>query len=148
MWNNTFVLVTSDNGGDCGLPDQPNVTGQPGSCNNFPLLGRKCTAFEGGTRVAAFVSGGIIPPAQRGTTANKSLMYITDWVIKTSFLLSKFVVEHSLQCVWIFCTRAHCRDGGLLNEVHACACACAAEMNLYVGQTVSDILCSRRSGSC
>ena len=69
MWENTFFLLTSDNGGDCGLPDQPGgPKGQPGSASNFPLLGRKCTAFEGGTRVAAFVAGGVIPAGRRGTS--------------------------------------------------------------------------------
>ena len=60
------------------MPDQPGVKGQPGSASNFPLLGRKCTAFEGGTRVAAFVSGGLIPTARRGTTSTR-LMSISDW---------------------------------------------------------------------
>ena len=38
----------------------------------------RCTAFEGGTRVAAVVSGGLIPPSRKGTT-NAQLMYVTDW---------------------------------------------------------------------
>lgn len=51
MWDDMLFVFTSDNGGDCGLPSQPGVPGQPGSASNYPLLGRKCTAFEGGTRV-------------------------------------------------------------------------------------------------
>lgn len=84
MWGTTLFLLTSDNGGDCGLPTQPavpghhGVQGEPGSASNYPLLGRKCTAFEGGTRVAAFLAGGMIPPSRRGTTSDQ-LMYITDW---------------------------------------------------------------------
>lgn len=79
MWDNTILLLTSDNGGDCGLPDQPGVKGQPGSASNYPLLGRKCTAFEGGTRVPAFVSGGLIPKARRGLTLERDMMHIADW---------------------------------------------------------------------
>jgi arylsulfatase A-like enzyme len=80
-WATTLVLLSSDNGGDCGLPTQhnPPVAGQPGAASNHPLLGRKCTVFEGGTRVAALVSGGLLPPALHGTT-NDQLMYIADWV--------------------------------------------------------------------
>ena len=78
MWSNTLLILMGDNGGDCGLPDQPGVKGQPGMASNYPLLGRKCTAFEGGTRVAAVVAGGLLPPARHGTL-NHQLMYVTDW---------------------------------------------------------------------
>lgn len=81
MWDNTLLLLTSDNGGDCGLPrnpGRPSAPSQPGSASNYPLLGRKCTAFEGGTRVAAFITGGRVPLARRGTVSNQ-LIYITDW---------------------------------------------------------------------
>ena len=80
MWETTFMIVMADNGGDCGLPFQPStgVKGQPGSASNHPLLGRKCTAFEGGTRVAAFVAGGVLPVAVRGTTTTQ-LMSVADW---------------------------------------------------------------------
>lgn len=78
MWETTVFIVTSDNGGDCGLPAQPHVGGAPGYASNYPLLGRKCTAFDGGTRTAAFVAGGLIPANLRGTV-NTALFYITDW---------------------------------------------------------------------
>ena len=54
MWETTLFVLAGDNGGDCGLPAQtnPKVGGQPGAASNHPLLGRKCTAFDGGTRVA------------------------------------------------------------------------------------------------
>ena len=35
-------------------------------------------AWEGGTRTAAFVAGGLVPPRLRGTT-NDALFYVTDW---------------------------------------------------------------------
>ena len=34
--------------------------------NNYPLRGGKYSDFEGGIRVSAFVSGGLIPAAKRG----------------------------------------------------------------------------------
>lgn len=69
-WERTLLVLTADNGGDCGLLS--------GAASNYPLLGRKCTAFDGGTRVAALVAGGIVPAARRGTISTQ-LLYITDW---------------------------------------------------------------------
>ena len=70
MYNNTLIVFASDNGG-------PLVTtGLSG--NNFPLKGGKTTDFEGGTRVAAFIGGGFVPEALRGTT-NTAYMHVADW---------------------------------------------------------------------
>jgi hypothetical protein len=52
--------------------------GAPGSGSNFPLRGYKLSNFEGGTRVAAFVSGGLLPVAVRGKVAD-GLAGIYDW---------------------------------------------------------------------
>jgi arylsulfatase I/J len=46
----------------------------------------KFTDFEGGTRVAAWVSGGALPTAVRGTTHTKGLMHIADWYATLSEL--------------------------------------------------------------
>ncbi len=46
--------------------------------NNWPLRGGKYSAFEGGVRGNAFVSGGYLPPSVRGTVSS-SLMHIADW---------------------------------------------------------------------
>jgi len=79
MWDNTVFFLTADNGGDCGLPAQGGGRGgAPGYASNYPLLGRKCTAWDGGTRTAAFVSGGLVPPPLRGTRSS-ALIYVTDW---------------------------------------------------------------------
>jgi arylsulfatase A-like enzyme len=46
---------------------------------NYPLRGGKYTLFEGGTRVSAFISGGAVPAAVRGTTSD-SLIHEVDWL--------------------------------------------------------------------
>ena len=75
LWDNTLLLIFADNGGD-----------NPGGlASNYPLLGRKCLAWEGGTRVFAAASGGLIPPALRGTS-NAQLMHIADWYATFSTL--------------------------------------------------------------
>ena len=56
MWENTLVWFMSDNGG-------PIYVGG----NNYPLRGGKYSEFEGGVRVSAFFSGGVVPEARRGT---------------------------------------------------------------------------------
>lgn len=78
MWDNTLFVLTADNGGDCGLPAFDGHGGAPGFASNFPLLGRKCTVWDGGTRTAAFVAGGLVPASLQGTTSS-ALMYVTDW---------------------------------------------------------------------
>ena len=80
VWNDTLLVAFSDNGG------QPDLT--YGGGRNDPLRGGKvrsyamvagyscdvnaapnlqASEFEGGYRVAAFVAGGALPPAARGT---------------------------------------------------------------------------------
>ena len=66
--NHMRCFLPQDNGGDCRF-------GQPAI--NFPLKGRKCSVWDGGTRVAAMVSGGFIPAALRGTTVGV-LMHVAD----------------------------------------------------------------------
>mmetsp|Transcript_13040 Transcript_13040/g.28578 ORF Transcript_13040/g.28578 Transcript_13040/m.28578 type:complete len:795 (-) Transcript_13040:62-2446(-) len=51
QWDNTIVLFTSDNGGAI----YTNTAN-----NNYPLRGAKFGPFEGGTRVAQFLTGGWI----------------------------------------------------------------------------------------
>ena len=42
--------------------------------NNFPLRGHKHDPWEGGTRAAAFITGGFVPAALRGTTSGAKLV--------------------------------------------------------------------------
>lgn len=82
MFDNTFILMLSDNGGPIYFNSSRGVPGAKtsvsGGANNYPLKGGKFGNWEGGTRVTAFVSGGVIPPAKRGTVET-SLIGIEDW---------------------------------------------------------------------
>jgi arylsulfatase I/J len=69
MWDNLLMIVSSDNGG--------STTSH--TANNYPLRGEKTMPFDGGMRVAAFISGGFVPPALRGTTNSHTFMHVADW---------------------------------------------------------------------
>eukprot|EP00039_Didymoeca_costata_P032539 m.38245 g.38245 ORF g.38245 m.38245 type:complete len:539 (+) comp9412_c0_seq2:2-1618(+) len=69
MWDNMLLVYSSDNGG-------VSENGLAGI--NYPLRGEKHSNWNGGFRVAAFVSGGLIPTNLRGTTSNFRL-HIVDW---------------------------------------------------------------------
>lgn len=73
MWDNTILWLSADNGGDNPV----------GHASNYPLVGRKCLSWEGGTRTFAFLAGGLIPAARRGTT-NNQLMHVADWYVTFS----------------------------------------------------------------
>ena len=73
MYNHTLIVFSADNGG----PIHHGV--HAFGANNFPLRGQKFSDFEGGTRVVAFVSGGFLPRAVRGTTHTDGPMHICDW---------------------------------------------------------------------
>eukprot|EP00045_Choanoeca_perplexa_P013861 m.159069 g.159069 ORF g.159069 m.159069 type:complete len:493 (+) comp16480_c0_seq3:1-1479(+) len=72
LWDNTLIIMTSDNGG----PAAQCVSGH--SANNYPLRGGKRTAWEGGVRVNAFVTGGFLPESQRGKTLT-DYIHVADW---------------------------------------------------------------------
>ena len=69
LWNDTLIVVFSDNGGPSSQKNGPN---------NFPLRGSKESPWDGGTRVYAMVSGGFIPPALRGTSSG-AFVHVADW---------------------------------------------------------------------
>jgi len=74
MWENTLMVVSSDNGGPTyWLPGIGY-----GAASNVPLKGSKMSDWEGGIRVNAFVSGGAIPAAKRGSKL-EDYMHIADW---------------------------------------------------------------------
>lgn len=70
LWSNTLIVVASDNGG-CPFPSS--------SGSNYPLRGSKGFLWEGGVRVNALVSGGIIPRSARGSTY-PHMFHVTDWL--------------------------------------------------------------------
>ena len=97
MWDNTLMILSSDNGGyvkspsgacvsETTAPELPSSDrGHGTSCfngeagaNNWPLRGGKYSMFEGGIRVPAFVSGGFLPAAVRGTRID-AMIHIADW---------------------------------------------------------------------
>tara|TARA_B110000208_G_scaffold61718_1_gene80170 strand:+ start:64 stop:1842 length:1779 start_codon:yes stop_codon:yes gene_type:complete len=75
MWDNTVVVFSSDNGG-------PVYCDGCAGANNWPLRGGKASNWQGGIRVNAFVSGGLIPIAARGT---KLTGLATAWDIYGTF---------------------------------------------------------------
>ena len=71
MWKDTLLVFSSDNGG-------PSQLGKECNASNYPLRGGKSSAWEGGHRVAAFASGGLIPPSMRGRLLD-GYIHISDW---------------------------------------------------------------------
>lgn len=72
LWNNTVLVLAGDNGGTF-----EHAGPVPGS-SNFPLRGHKYSWFEGGVRVASFLSSPLLPATARGTRS-AALMHISDW---------------------------------------------------------------------
>ena len=66
MWDTTLFVFTADNGGAIH------------ASSNYPLRGYKTTPWEGGNRVTAFVSGGLIPQSLRGKKLNVPVHH-ADW---------------------------------------------------------------------
>ncbi len=75
MWDNTLLVLSSDNGG----PIYPGKSLKMfGGASNLPLRGGKSSDWEGGIRVNAFVSGGLVPPEMRGKELD-DYFHIADW---------------------------------------------------------------------
>ena len=77
MWQNTLVVLVSDNGGD-DLASPADPTDRTTVANNWPFRGTKLSPWEGGTRVAAVVGGGFVPLQLRGSSSD-ALMHMADW---------------------------------------------------------------------
>eukprot|EP00051_Salpingoeca_urceolata_P006592 m.87182 g.87182 ORF g.87182 m.87182 type:complete len:494 (+) comp14899_c2_seq1:152-1633(+) len=65
-WNNTLLVFSADNGGPTG------------SGSNYPLRGFKYDDYQGGVKVTAFASGGLLPAAMRGGFT-PGYIHICDW---------------------------------------------------------------------
>jgi arylsulfatase A-like enzyme len=81
MYANSLFVFTADNGGPLG------------SANNYPLKGGKHSNWQGGVRVNAWVSGGLVPAAQRGTKLD-SVICGWDWYATFAFLAGADPTDH------------------------------------------------------
>jgi len=70
MYDNTIILVASDNGGK--LCDQSGGS-------NYPFRGEKGSQWEGGIHVNGFIHSPLLPEAVRNTT-HDHLFHVSDWV--------------------------------------------------------------------
>ena len=52
--------------------------------NNHPFRGHKHDPWEGGTRVATFLSGGFLPQNLRGNVTGDKVVHIADWCVRPS----------------------------------------------------------------
>ena len=69
-WNETLFVFSSDNGAPLDV--------QEAGGGNSPLRGGKYSSWSGGISVPAFVSGGFLPAAARGSRV-AGLAHIADW---------------------------------------------------------------------
>jgi arylsulfatase I/J len=84
MWNNTLMVVSADNGG-------PEYRG--GGANNYPLKGGKTSNWQGGVRVNAFVSGGMVPEEMRGKKIDQ-FVHVCDWYATFCYLAGVDPTDH------------------------------------------------------
>jgi hypothetical protein len=78
LWENSLLVWVADNGGPTGVGAVSPASAASCAANNFPLRGGKGSAFQGGVRTAAFMAGGVLPPAVRGTKYT-GYIHIADW---------------------------------------------------------------------
>eukprot|EP00118_Oscarella_pearsei_P000690 m.5568 g.5568 ORF g.5568 m.5568 type:complete len:527 (+) comp13516_c0_seq1:166-1746(+) len=69
LWEDTLLVVTSDNGGPIYLG---------AGANNYPLKGAKASFWQGGIRVNAFLNGGALPDRVKSTILGEYI-HVCDW---------------------------------------------------------------------
>ena len=79
--DNTIYIFSSDNGAPGESPDVNHAYGpnKQWIARNYPFRGQKTQIWEGGTRVAGFISSPLLPKAIQGTISDK-LFHVTDWL--------------------------------------------------------------------
>jgi len=75
MWEDSVVIITSDNG---GAIYNSSLSFGKGGANNFPLKSGKMSNFEGGIRTIGAVGGGFLPESVRGTVVD-GYVHVTDF---------------------------------------------------------------------
>eukprot|EP01084_Bolivina_argentea_P015801 29607_1 len=80
LWDDTLLIITTDNGGMPFWSDTITVTSRSFGCN-MPYRAGKATLFEGGVKGVGFINGGknVIPSNIRGTGTN-ILAHAIDWL--------------------------------------------------------------------
>lgn len=73
LWNDTLVIVTTDNGGPT------SICAIQGSSND-PLRGGKCTVWQGGTTGDALLSGPALAKLGIQPQVYKNLFHVVDWL--------------------------------------------------------------------
>ena len=67
--------------------------------NNHPFRGHKHDPWEGGTRVATFLSGGFLPQNLRGKVTGDKVVHIADWCVRPSRrMISQLLLSSWLSC--------------------------------------------------
>lgn len=114
MWENTLVVVVSDNG---GMPNVPGGFPDSAGCN-FPLRGGKGTPFEGGVRVPALMMGGVIPESLQGYFFQSSSLSLL-FSCSILFCAHYRVIRHQNLCHGDGCGLvSHLPGGGRSGEPH------------------------------
>jgi arylsulfatase B/arylsulfatase I/J len=75
MYENSVILLTSDNGGE--LPFAADLGPGGGAGNNWPLRGGKFSLWEGGIRARAILHSPLLPATRQGATYH-GLMHVSD----------------------------------------------------------------------
>merc|ERR1719305_2021192 len=86
LWENTLIVAHADNGG-------PIYSDGAAGANNYPLKGGKLSNWEGGIRGNAFVSGGFVPAALRGSRYD-GLVTLWDWYATFAALAGVDATDH------------------------------------------------------
>ena len=91
---NTIIFFSSDNGAP-SVNGVSHTTGtDPGwGLRNFPFRGHKAEIWEGGTRVAGFISSPLLSNEVKGTVSNGHF-HITDWLPTIVSLSGGVVPQH------------------------------------------------------
>jgi arylsulfatase A-like enzyme len=89
MWDNTIMVLVSDNGGPLD------------HSTNFPLRAGKGSLFDGGVRVEAWIHSPLLPPAVRGTVWD-GMAHSADWYVtfvegKVRVFRQEFALEDAIE---------------------------------------------------